>query len=168
LFRRGLEDFVDDADPDRELLEQLGELGDFRGVQIPLHRTSMASVTPGLPATVNRPASWKAYRPGMEIEILHVPGCPNLGLARARLAAALEQTATAARVHEVVVADPAEAHRRGMHGSPTITIDGRDPFGPPATGASLSCRLYWSGGRADGAPGFGELIEAIGAAQSPA
>src|SRR6266571_5770376 len=100
----------------------------------------------------------------MEIEILHVPGCPNLGLARARLAAALEQNATVATVHEVVVADPAEAHQLGMHGSPTITIDGRDPFGQHATGGSLSCRLYWSGGSSDGAPGVAELIGAIGAA----
>jgi hypothetical protein len=40
-----LEDFVDDADSDRELLEQLGELGDFSGAEIPLHRTSMDRAT---------------------------------------------------------------------------------------------------------------------------
>jgi hypothetical protein len=97
----------------------------------------------------------------MDIEILHVPGCPNLGLARARLATALERTATAAAVHEVVVADPTAAGALGMHGSPTITIDGRDPFGRDMTEASLSCRLYWSGGRLDGAPGVAELVEAI-------
>ena len=102
----------------------------------------------------------------MDIEIIHMPGCPNLDLARARLAAALEQTATAAAVHEVVVADPAEAGELGMRGSPTITIDGRDPFGQEATGGSLSCRLYWSGGTSDGAPRVAELIEAIAAAQS--
>jgi len=102
----------------------------------------------------------------MEIEILHVPGCPNLGLARARLDAALAQTATVAVVREVVVADPADANLLGMHGSPTITIDGHDPFGQPATGPSLSCRLYWSGDNTDGAPGLLELIEAITEAQS--
>jgi hypothetical protein len=102
----------------------------------------------------------------MEIEILHVPGCPNLGLARARLDAALEQTATVAVVREVVVANPAEADQRRMHGSPTITIDGLDPFGQPATGPSLSCRLYRSGATTDGAPGVIELIAAITAAQS--
>ena len=102
----------------------------------------------------------------MDIEILHVPGCPNLGLARARLAAALEQTATAAAVHEVVVADHTRAHELGMHGSPTITIDGRDPFAQNADGGSLSCRLYWAGGSPDGAPGVTAMIEAIATAQS--
>src|SRR5438067_2159470 len=75
----------------------------------------------------------------MDIEILHVPGCPNLGLARARLAAALEQTATAAAVHEVVVADHTRAHELGMHGSPTIPIDGPRPTPSPPDPGPLKC-----------------------------
>ena len=34
-----------------------------------------------------------------------------------------------------------EAARYGMQGSPTILIDGRDPFAEPGAAASLSCRL---------------------------
>jgi len=42
VLRSRLEDFVDDADSHRRLLEQLGELGDPSGAEIPLHRTSMS------------------------------------------------------------------------------------------------------------------------------
>ncbi|HET6192893.1 MAG TPA: hypothetical protein VFE59_38505, partial [Trebonia sp.] len=41
-----------------------------------------------------------------------------------------------------VVSTPEEAARYGMQGSPTILIDGRDPFAEPGAAASLSCRLY--------------------------
>ncbi|MFJ6621584.1 alkylmercury lyase family protein [Kitasatospora sp. NPDC091335] len=41
----------------------------------------------------------------------------------------------------VEVADEAEATRLGMCGSPTILIDGTDPFPPPGAVPSLSCRL---------------------------
>ncbi|MCA1847313.1 MAG: hypothetical protein LC792_29840 [Actinobacteria bacterium] len=101
----------------------------------------------------------------MHIEILHVPDCPNLRLARSRLSAALDRTGISASVCEVVVADPVVAEELGMHGSPTITIDGQDPFDQYAAESSLSCRLYWSHGRLDGAPGVKELIRAIGGAQ---
>jgi len=101
----------------------------------------------------------------MHIEILHVPGCPNLGLARSRLSSALHRTGVTASVREIVVADPTTAEQRGMHGSPTITIDGRDPFDRDTAPGSLSCRLYWTEGRLDGAPGTAQLIDAIAGAQ---
>ena len=40
-----------------------------------------------------------------------------------------------------------------MHGSPTLLIDGVDPFAAPGRPSSLSCRLYRDAtGHADGAP----------------
>jgi hypothetical protein len=45
-----------------------------------------------------------------------------------------------------------------MHGSPTLLIDGRDPFAQPGAQASVSCRLYrGADGRASGAPSVTEL-----------
>jgi hypothetical protein len=101
----------------------------------------------------------------MHIEILHVADCPNLGLARSRLFSALDRTGVTASVREVLVADPMVAGKLGMHGSPTVLLDGRDPFDEETAEGSLSCRLYWSEGRPDGAPGLTELIQAIGGAQ---
>jgi hypothetical protein len=40
------------------------------------------------------------------------------------------------------VADEREAAEAGMHGSPTLLIDGVDPFAQPGQAASVSCRFY--------------------------
>lgn len=101
----------------------------------------------------------------MRIEILHVPDCANLPLARSRVVAALAQAGSVASVHAVLVATPARAEALGMRGSPTITIDGRDPFAADGLSASLSCRLYWTASGIDGAPGVAELADAIVRAQ---
>jgi hypothetical protein len=62
-----------------------------------------------------------------------------------------------------VIADEQEAARLGMHGSPTVLVDGADPFAESGQPASMSCRLYRdSDGRADGAPSVNQLRRAIG------
>jgi hypothetical protein len=94
----------------------------------------------------------------VEIELLHVPDCPNRELARARLDQALASTHLAASVREVQVRSLNEAERLGMAGSPTVRVNGRDPFQTPGSEASLACRLYRHGDRLDGAPTLEELI----------
>jgi hypothetical protein len=52
-----------------------------------------------------------------------------------------------------------------MHGSPTLLIDGVDPFAGPDQPPSLSCRLYRDeAGRAGGAPSVQALRQALAAA----
>ncbi len=88
----------------------------------------------------------------MELTLLTVPACPNAAAFEERLAAALAgHPATVVRRREV--ADEREAAEAGMHGSPTLLVDGVDPFAAPGQPPSLSCRLYRDAvGRADGAP----------------
>ncbi|MFI1421082.1 hypothetical protein ACH4VX_24530 [Streptomyces sp. NPDC020731] len=40
------------------------------------------------------------------------------------------------------IADQAEAERLGFTGSPTILVDGQDPFTEPDHAAGLTCRVY--------------------------
>ncbi|MFF0446266.1 alkylmercury lyase family protein [Streptomyces sp. NPDC004609] len=69
----------------------------------------------------------------------------------------------------IEVTDPAEAARLGMTGSPTVLIDGTDPFTTPGTPASVSCRLYRGpDGTVDGAPSVPELRRALGLARAAA
>ncbi|MFG2908326.1 alkylmercury lyase family protein [Kitasatospora sp. NPDC048286] len=82
----------------------------------------------------------------MRITVLTVADCPNARPALDLVATALD--GREAEVELVEVADEAEAARLGMYGSPTILLDGTDPFAPPGAVPSLSCRLYWG---ADGA-----------------
>lgn len=96
----------------------------------------------------------------MRIEVLTVADCPNVRPALERISAAL--VGRPAAVELIEVADEAEAARRGMCGSPTILIDGIDPFAPPGAVPSLSCRLYRdTAGRVAGAPSEADLRQAL-------
>jgi hypothetical protein len=93
----------------------------------------------------------------MQIDILHVPGCPNLSAARSRVAQALDAVGLAASVREVEITTTEEAEQAGMHGSPTVLVDGLDHF--EWAEASLACRLYRSGETVEGAPPIDALVK---------
>lgn len=89
----------------------------------------------------------------VRIDVLVVPDCPNHTIALSHIHDALRAVGlTDAVVVEQVVTDTDEAAALGMHGSPTILIDGSDPFAQAGTPASVSCRLYPNDGKFDGAP----------------
>jgi|SRR5215475_3238508 len=97
----------------------------------------------------------------MELTLLTVPACPNSAAFEERLAAALAGHLGAV-VHRREIADEREAAQAGMRGSPTLLIDGVDPFAAPGQPPSLSCRLYRdAAGRAEGAPSVEELRRAL-------
>ncbi|MEV6026406.1 thioredoxin family protein [Streptomyces sp. NPDC052036] len=92
----------------------------------------------------------------MRITVLTVPDCPNAPVIEERLTRALD--GRAADVQRVEVADREQAVRLGMAGSPTVLIDGVDPFAAPGAPASLSCRLYRGPeGHVEGAPSVTDL-----------
>lgn len=98
----------------------------------------------------------------MELTLLTVPGCPHAEIFEQRLAVALG--GRAAPVARREVSDAAGARRLGLHGSPTLLIDGADPFAGPDEPASLSCRLYrLPDGNLDGAPSVDQLRAVLGA-----
>ncbi len=99
----------------------------------------------------------------MEIELLYVPECPHRALARVHVERALARTGLSARVQEQEVRTSEEAARFGMRGSPTILIDGRDPFEAMAGSTALACRLYRGDTELAGAPTVGQLIEVLAA-----
>jgi hypothetical protein len=103
----------------------------------------------------------------MELKVLAVPDCPNVVLLEQRLAQVTEGRRDVT-VSRQVIADQGQADRWGMHGSPTILVDGTDPFAEEGEPASLSCRLYQDGnGQVDGAPSVSQLRRAIGEAGRP-
>ncbi len=97
----------------------------------------------------------------VKLRILTVAGCPHAPLLEQRLAAVLGDR-TDAEITRRVIGDAGEAARAGMHGSPTILVDGTDPFAAGGQPASLSCRLYDNGpGLREGAPSVARLRQAI-------
>lgn len=102
----------------------------------------------------------------MRITVLTVADCPNAQPALERVTAALD--GRDARVELVEVTNETEAAQRGMHGSPTILINGTDPFAPPGAVPSLSCRLYRDAdGTVSGVPGETALRQALAGATAP-
>jgi hypothetical protein len=97
----------------------------------------------------------------MDIELLYVPDCPNRGTARRNLDTALANAGMTAIVREHEVASLDQAERFGMHGSPTIRVDGRDPFAAPDAHPSLSCRFYRGEHGTSGAPTVAQLAAVL-------
>ncbi|HMH94117.1 MAG TPA: organomercurial lyase [Streptosporangiaceae bacterium] len=103
----------------------------------------------------------------LELTVLTVPGCPNAAVIGERLAGVLADY-PAARLVRHVVHDEAETARLGMHGSPTLLVNGVDPFAAPGTPVSISCRIYRDeSGRAWGAPSVAALRLALRQAAGP-
>jgi hypothetical protein len=99
--------------------------------------------------------------PAMQIELLHVPDCPNVDRTRARLLEALDAVGVDASVQEVEVATAASAAATGMRGSPTILLDGVDAFPSAVAQPSLSCRLFRTPHGLEGAPTVAQLVEIL-------
>jgi hypothetical protein len=100
----------------------------------------------------------------MKLMVLTVPDCPNGPLLEERLAAVLAERGQVP-VTRRVISDEAEAARWGMRGSPTLLVDGVDPFADSSTPASVSCRMYRApDGRLEGAPSVAALRRALEAA----
>jgi hypothetical protein len=97
----------------------------------------------------------------MQLMVLAVPDCPNAPVLEERLASVLHGRVDVSVSHEVIT-DESGAVRWGMHGSPTLLIDGTDPFAEPGEPPSMSCRLYrGDDGRASGAPSAAQLRQVI-------
>lgn len=93
----------------------------------------------------------------MRLEILHVQDCPNVTVLTARLRGLLAGRPDVV-VGYRVIRDGAEARAAGMAGSPTLLLDGVDPFAAAGQASSLSCRLYRDEtGAVSGAPTLAQL-----------
>ncbi|KQY47989.1 hypothetical protein [Cellulomonas sp. Root137] len=98
----------------------------------------------------------------MDVLLRYFDGCPNWRLAEQRLRTALDGTGhgDVAIVLERVETS-SDAGRVGFTGSPTILLDGVDPFGHPGAPAGLSCRLYPTADGLAGSPSVDQLVEAL-------
>jgi hypothetical protein len=100
----------------------------------------------------------------MELTLLTVPACPNAAAFEERLATVLAGCPSVV-VRRREVTDEREAAEAGMHGSPTLLIDGVDPFAQPGQAPSLSCRIYRdAAGHVAAAPSEEALRQALAAA----
>jgi hypothetical protein len=103
---------------------------------------------------------------GVDVRLLYVEDCPNWRLAAGRLREALADLGgEGPTVAYQVVRTAEEAARAGFRGSPTILIDGRDPFSGPDDPVAMACRLYRCEDRVEGAPTVDQLRAAVAGAR---
>ena len=97
----------------------------------------------------------------MELTVLAVPGCPNVPVLQQRLAEVLADW-PGVTLQWRVIANVAEAVRWRMHGSPTLLVNGRDPFAQAGSRPALACRMYRAeDGSLDGVPSVAALRQAL-------
>jgi hypothetical protein len=89
--------------------------------------------------------------------VLAVAGCPNVALLAKRLAIAAAGLPDVTVIRRAVD-DERQAAALGMRGSPTLLVDGADPFAAASQPTGLGCRLYrQNDGSLRGAPPVGSL-----------
>lgn len=100
--------------------------------------------------------------PAVDVQLLYFDGCPNWHEADRRLRDALRQADLAESALTMRrVETPEEAEDLRFRGSPTILINGVDPFADPDAPVGLACRLYRTAEGLRGAPSVAELVAAL-------
>ncbi len=97
----------------------------------------------------------------MDVALLYFDGCPNWQETEQRLLTVLGQSGVEASLTYVHVDSPEDAERLGFRGSPTVLVDGRDPFASPEDPVGLSCRVFRTPDGLQGAPTVAQLREAL-------
>jgi hypothetical protein len=98
----------------------------------------------------------------VDVELLVVSDCAHGPAAQELLRTALDAAglpATGVRVS--VIHSQREAEERGFVGSPTILVNGLDPFAEPGPPSALACRVYPSLAGPRGLPPADELRKAL-------
>jgi hypothetical protein len=86
----------------------------------------------------------------VRVELLYFDDCPNWRIADGRLRSVASKRGL--EVKRRRVATPEEAERAGFRGSPTILIDGQDPFAIEGEASGLACRIYQTPDGPGGSP----------------
>jgi hypothetical protein len=99
---------------------------------------------------------------GVEVELLVIPDCPHDASAHELLRRALDDVGLDGVGIRTTIIDSQElAEQRGFTGSPTILLNGRDPFEQPDRKPGVACRVYDSPGGHSGIPELRALRQAL-------
>ena len=74
---------------------------------------------------------------------------------------ALRQAAVTTTVERVEVTSPEDAERLSFRGSPTVLVDGLDPFADPSAPVGLSCRVSATPEGLRGSPTVEQLVQVL-------
>ena len=95
-----------------------------------------------------------------DVTLLYFDGCPNWRQADERLNQL--QAEYAFTLEHRRIETPEEAARVGFAGSPTVLVDGADPFATGDEPTGLACRVYDTPQGPQGSPTLAQLREVLG------
>ncbi len=105
----------------------------------------------------------------MDVVLRYYEGCPAWRLTEQRLLRAFVRIGdTDVRLRQQVVTSAVQADVVGFQGSPTILIDGRDPFADPAAPTGLYSRAYRTPVGLAAAPTVDQLVALLRNPDRPA
>jgi hypothetical protein len=78
----------------------------------------------------------------MEITLQYFDGCPNWETTDRHLSTLIGEMGIEVTMRRQPIDTPRAATEHGFRGSPTVLINGVDPFADPAAPVGLSCRVY--------------------------
>jgi len=107
-------------------------------------------------------AKRRVYGRSVDLTLLYFDGCPNWEVTDSHLRVLAEEFPHMV-ITRVLVESPEEADRVGFRGSPSVLLDGTDPFSDQAAPAGLSCRVYRTPDGLAGSPTLEQLREALSA-----
>lgn len=91
----------------------------------------------------------------MDVTLLYFDGCPSWQTADRRLRELANEYGFDLGYRKVETA--ATAKELSFHGSPTVLVDGRDPFAQGDEPVGLSCRIYQTPDGPAGSPTLDQL-----------
>ena len=97
---------------------------------------------------------------GMDVTLLYFDDCPNWLVANAHLDS-LRSEQPEMSITRHIVDTPEEAERTRFRGSPSILINGVDPFADPDDPVGLSCRVYQTPDGPAGSPTLDQLRDVL-------
>jgi hypothetical protein len=98
----------------------------------------------------------------VQVELLYFNGCPNTTTAQDRLTEALRSVGRDGGSVELCRVETVEqAEELKFLGSPTIRIDGTDPFASGTEPVAFACRVYATPMGLSGAPTIDQLLEVL-------
>lgn len=97
----------------------------------------------------------------LDVTVLYFEGCPSWQTARQRLEAAAARCEIPVRVSARTVETTEDAERLGFTGSPTVLLDGQDPFWRPGLVPALACRVFPTPGGLAGSPTVDQFVTAL-------
>jgi len=100
----------------------------------------------------------------VRVQLLYFDGCPHRALLEERLREALDLLHDPSAVEHLRVEGQEEAERLGFAGSPSVLVDGTDPFRSPTDAAGLTCRVYPTPDGPAGSPTLDQLVAVLRAA----